>query len=413
MTATLPDQQVEEALRTIVDRFADDYTASVRDMEAAVRREVPEIAENPALRRLFIQGYADHGRTIRTFFQTTRSDDLDQAIPGATQFARECAYWGIPAATVLQLFQTGAELIWNWWTDRIAQALIDPELRAAVSMRCTRIVMSHMNTGVKLIAVAHAAEHAQHTCGVSWQQRETIMRILARAETTTARELSRDFGYEFDGWHVALIFWGRGDASTDLTSLAAVAQSCIGSAVGKVPLLVPVDDGSMWSWFSTPTPIGYYLKLPRADVRVAVGDPAVGLDGFRASHEEAWHTRGLVEISDMDGTVFRHSDLAALALLKSDSALLARFVRRKLGDLAEPSERAQRLRETVRSYLAHGENLRAAATALHFHRNTVQGRLELAAQLRGRPLDQDRLGLVLAIEIAEKLGTAVLTRVPK
>jgi hypothetical protein len=32
-------------------------------------------------------------------------------------------------------------------------------------MRCTRIVMSHMNTGVKLIAVAHAAEHAQHTSG--------------------------------------------------------------------------------------------------------------------------------------------------------------------------------------------------------------------------------------------------------
>jgi DNA-binding PucR family transcriptional regulator len=185
--------------------------------------------------------------------------------------------------------------------------------------------------------------------------------------------------------------------------------------VGKVPLLVPVDDGSMWSWFSTPTPtiIGCDLKLPRADVRVAVGEPGVGLDGFRASHEEAWHTRGLAELLDMDDNVFRHSDLAALALLKADSALLARFVRRKLGDLAEPSERAQRLRETVRSYLAHGENLRAAAATLHFHRNTVQGRLELAAQLRGRPLDEDRLGLALAIEIAQKLGTAVLPRVPK
>ncbi|WP_273735262.1 PucR family transcriptional regulator [Mycolicibacterium septicum] len=414
MTAK-PDRRVEEALRAIVDRFADDYAASVHDMEALVGHEVPEIAENPALRQLFIQGYADHGRTIRAFFQSDPSDDLDQAIPGATQFARESAYWGIPAATVIQLFQVGAELIWSWWTDRIAQVLIDPEIRTAVSMSCTRIIMSRMNNAVKLIAVAHAAEHAQHTYGVSWKQRETIMRILTHAEIKSTRELSREFGYEFDGWHVALIFWGTDDSSIDLSSLAAVAQSWIGSAVGKVPLLVPVDDGSMWSWFSTPTPmsIDADVALPRAGVRVAVGEPGVGLDGFRGSHEEARHTRDLVDLLDTDEIVFRHSDLAALALLKSDSALLARFVHRTLGELAAPSSRAQRLRETVRSYLAHGENVRAAAAAMHFHRNTVQTRLDLAAQLRGRPLDQDRLELALAIEIAEKVGGSVLPRLPK
>lgn len=290
---------------------------------------------------------------------------------------------------------------------------MDSELRAEVSIRCGRILMSHVSNGMKLILAAHAAENTLRTHGVSWQQRGTVMRILANDEPKTARELSMEFDYEFEAWHVALIFWGSGDARTELAALESAARAWIEAVGGGMPLLVPVDDGSMWGWFSTTAPmaIGSEPPLPRGGVRVAVGSPGFGLAGFRDGHEEARQIRSVAERLDTDRAVFGHSDFAILALLNLDSALLARFVQRMLGGLAEPTERARRLRETVRSYLAHGENVRAAAAAMHFHRNTILGRLDLAGKLRGRPLDEDRLGLALAIEIAETLGTAVFSPV--
>lgn len=112
-SAMLPDAQVDAVFASVVDRFAEDYVGYVSDIEATVRREIPEIGETPAIRRSFHQVCADHGRAIGALLDASPLNDLDEVSPGATQFARECAYWGIPAATVLQALQTGAELAWN------------------------------------------------------------------------------------------------------------------------------------------------------------------------------------------------------------------------------------------------------------------------------------------------------------
>jgi DNA-binding PucR family transcriptional regulator len=83
----------------------------------------------------------------------------------------------------------------------------------------------------------------------------------------------------------------------------------------------------------------------------------------------------------------------------------------QLGDLAVSGEREHRLRSTVRNYLEGGANVRAVARDLNYHRNTIQQRLDLAARLRGRPLDDDRCGLALALQVAEHYGDAVLRQV--
>jgi DNA-binding PucR family transcriptional regulator len=62
------------------------------------------------------------------------------------------------------------------------------------------------------------------------------------------------------------------------------------------------------------------------------------------------------------------------------------------------------LRETVLAWLAEGGNARRAAERLHAHKNTVLYRLQRAQQLIGRPLDEGRGDLELALNALRWLG---------
>jgi hypothetical protein len=65
------------------------------------------------------------------------------------------------------------------------------------------------------------------------------------------------------------------------------------------------------------------------------------------------------------------------------------------------------LRETLLAWLAEGGNARRAAERLHAHKNTVLYRLQRAQRLLGRPLDQDRGALELALSAVRALGPQV------
>ena len=63
-----------------------------------------------------------------------------------------------------------------------------------------------------------------------------------------------------------------------------------------------------------------------------------------------------------------------------------------------------RLRETLLAWLAEGGNARKAAERLHAHKNTVLYRLQRAQRILGRPLDDDRGDLELALTAMAQLG---------
>ncbi len=79
-----------------------------------------------------------------------------------------------------------------------------------------------------------------------------------------------------------------------------------------------------------------------------------------------------------------------------------------LGGLATDDEAHARLRETVRVLLAHQGSHTAAAAELSLHRNTVLYRVRRAEESRGRPLDDGRLDLEVALLVCRLLGRRVL-----
>ncbi|WUB67147.1 helix-turn-helix domain-containing protein [Streptomyces sp. NBC_00582] len=91
----------------------------------------------------------------------------------------------------------------------------------------------------------------------------------------------------------------------------------------------------------------------------------------------------------------------------------------RLGGLNGPAQRpvlaadtaaAERLRATLLLLLAERGSHTATAERLHLQKNTVEYRVDKAARLRGKPLDQDRLDLELALTPASSSAPRSLHR---
>jgi DNA-binding PucR family transcriptional regulator len=141
---------------------------------------------------------------------------------------------------------------------------------------------------------------------------------------------------------------------------------------------------------------------------VAIGLPAPGVAGFRASHEQALAAAAFGMSSRSGQWLFDYADVDMLVMLSAQPDLARQFVRRELGDLAGPGDTAVTLRATLKCYLDTERSLSAAADRLHVARNTVAYRVQRAEQLRGRPIDSRRMQLQAALALAEELGDTVL-----
>jgi DNA-binding PucR family transcriptional regulator len=97
-----------------------------------------------------------------------------------------------------------------------------------------------------------------------------------------------------------------------------------------------------------------------------------------------------------------------IALMASDLDATRAWVLDTLGPLAIDDEPHARLRTTVRVFLSTGGSYTATAERLTMHKNTVLYRVNRADEIRGRPIQDDRLDVELALLACESLGRAVL-----
>jgi hypothetical protein len=238
--------------------------------------------------------------------------------------------------------------------------------------------------------------------------------VLEERAIGTSAQLFGRLGHRLDHCQLAFVCWSVPDAGRkDRAGLEAAAREWAALAFpgAPPPLLIPVDGASTWGWVAKAGRLeDAHAVLPpaRPGFRIATGRVAMGVEGFRRSHGEALQAQTLALTDANHAAVTRFADVATLALLTDDVAKLRRFVLDQLGELAIDGEREQRLRATVHAFLQGGSNVRAASQELQYHRNTIQQRLDLAATLRGRPLEEDQAGLALALRIACHYGAPML-----
>jgi DNA-binding PucR family transcriptional regulator len=95
-------------------------------------------------------------------------------------------------------------------------------------------------------------------------------------------------------------------------------------------------------------------------------------------------------------------------LLAGDISEARDWVGDALGDLAGDGENDERMRETLRVFLRCGSSYKLAAEELNLHFNTVRYRVGRAITRLGRPMDDDRLDVEVALLLCQWYGAAIL-----
>jgi DNA-binding PucR family transcriptional regulator len=177
---------------------------------------------------------------------------------------------------------------------------------------------------------------------------------------------------------------------------------------------VPAGAFSLWAWFAAERelPIDAIAHAAARHLQghqgVALGLPGLGLEGLRSSHRQALRARRLAELTQAPAGVIRFDEVETLCMINEDAELIGDFMRRKLGPLAADDLATERLRENVLAWLREGGNSPRAAARLDSHKNTVLYNVRRAEEILGHPLEEDRLGLELALTLAERVGLRVL-----
>ncbi|UMP03329.1 CdaR family transcriptional regulator [Amycolatopsis sp. EV170708-02-1] len=186
--------------------------------------------------------------------------------------------------------------------------------------------------------------------------------------------------YRMARWHVGLVLWvdGPGLAGTLDEAIAALRST----DADRSTLVARASTTSRWIWLSGAEPPDLHpaekIVGTAGEIRVAVGRPGRGLDGFRSSHQDALSAQALIVRLGSERRFTAYADVELIDALTKDRASARRFVLNTLGPLAEADSA---LRQALLTYVQCGFNTTRAAANLYAHRNTVERRVSRANEL--------------------------------
>jgi hypothetical protein len=370
-----------ERLAARTDELAEEYLR-----RAAV--EFPEwIVDRPDLTAVVRSGARrSMGAELRAL--------ADGAVPAAAcpevdaDGARYCARLGVPLHYVLQQYRMGHAIQWEAWFELVEEAEPDPAARRDLLERGSRFFFAYADRMCRF-ATEHYTDERERTLKSRAQRRVHLVReVLDGADVPPGA-----LGYELDGVeHVALIAWGAG-AADHVRELARTS--------GCPVLVVGASDDTWWAWLATPGAALRTLRPP-AGVRLAVGTPLRGIEGFRRTHRQAVAAQRAAV--NRDEPVLRFEDVALEALAASDAAAAAEFVAAELRGIDRDDARSAHLRETLAAWFASGQNAAATAARLGVHEQTVAQRLRAVEERTGRPVAARRAELETALRLRRYLA---------
>lgn len=366
-------------LRRRLPEIEDAIFARVRTLSEAAGEEDPDYV---AGLRATITESLDFG-----LVHIENGEDWTGPIPStAAQQARRSARSGVRLDTVLRRYAAG---------DRLLGDFIMDEADRFPSKALRNVLRTHGPQADRLMA-AVATEYMDE---VARMKRSPTQRLAEQVQRLIAGESPVDAGglkYTFDAWHLGMIVKGA-KAETGVRALAAGLDS--------QALVVPRGSGIVWAWLGARQPLAVpdlerlLSKGVAGDSLVAVGEPRMGIDGWRLTHREAQAAQEVMLRKPQRLT--RACDVILLAAVLRDDALAKSLFESYLAPLEGHGDSGAVLRETLRAYFSAGLNAATAAAALAVDRHTVQRRLRKVEEALGRLLPDCHAELVVALSLDE------------
>jgi DNA-binding PucR family transcriptional regulator len=357
---------------------------------------------------------ASNEANIRGFAEVLKSgaDPADAATLGSATSAlvRDGAKRGIPESALLRSFRLAHAATLRHLHAILAKHAADAkDLSLAIDLGSTW-TFAYVDAVVCLAEDLYTSEREHWLRSAAASEVETINAILSE-RPIDIDVASRRLRYEVRRVHVAAIAWiDTHEEGRDTLALLEAAICDIAAAIGdQRPLIQPVGILSIAAWISSseavPSRALDELRFQHATapgVRVAIGEQAPGIAGFRTSHIEALEAHRIARLGGRcEGSITRYCDIALCALATANIEHSRRFVARELGRLAARDDTTRRLAATLRTYLGENGSRGRTAKRLHVHENTVAYRLRQAEELLGRSVEKRTLELRVALALSD------------
>ncbi|MDH6196002.1 DNA-binding PucR family transcriptional regulator [Mycobacterium frederiksbergense] len=352
--------------------------------------------------------------SIRDFAQVlSAGDDPFRAVQlqsPTLDYARDGAQHGIPLTTLMRSYRLAHAATAAHFNAILQNHASNAEELHLASELGSAWMFSYVDAALCLVEEVYTAERDRWLRSAAASQAETIATILA-GEPIDIEVATRRLRHDVRRVHIAAIAWLEShEEGRNTQAVLEAAIRDIASAIGnQKPLVHPLGILSTAAWISSnshiPSKVLDELRFRTSNapgVRVAIGEPAPGIGGFRSSYVQAVEAQRVARLAGRAvGSVTRYDSVALRAIATANIDQARDFVRRELGPLGEMDETTRRLAVTVRAYLDENCSRGRTAKRLHVHDNTVAYRIRQAEELLGRSLERRTLELRVALALAD------------
>lgn len=307
--------------------------------------------------------------------------------PTLSASARNAAWMSISLETLLMRYVAGYSLFRDvLLREAEPQTTKHPPYILRAILRSTDVQFERM---LKLIGAEYQSEMTNRSRSSAVLHLERIRGLLSGDSIELAGE-----SYNLTATHIGIV--GVGEHLGN--SIAGAAKALRGQLLAASP-----EPRELWAW------IGVQGIPPQAELAkalegqlnsescIAVGEPAVGLPGWRLTHRQAAAAVPLVQHGE--GRLVFFSSVAQTASALNDDLLRESLGNRHLEPLSRERDGGTILRETLRAYFAADRNVSSAAAALGLRRHTITNRLRTVE----RRLECDLPSCASELELALKL----------
>jgi DNA-binding PucR family transcriptional regulator len=388
-----------------------DAEALSATVSGAITDRLPPAAAEPATaQELIVSTRANIMRFLRAAADEVGAVDALSAPEEAVDTARLFVRRGIDLELLANTYRWGQNAALQLWLGR-ATAIVPAAELAEVLGRAAPLLFAYVDHVLAELSEQMERERAHLQSGIAARREQTV-RLLLEGAPIERDAASRLLAHDLAGEHTAFVLWAEPGTELPHGDLERVATA-IGEAAGGGSLLRIVPGRtSLWGWVEgggVDPPgrrridaIATAAARASGEIRLALGGRHPGVEGFRRSHEEALSAQALLAGGDPTERFVAFADVEVVALVGADQDRLRAFVLETLGPLASRAHAA--VADTLRVYLASGENASQTAARLGTHRNTVISRLARADDLLGQPVTERRLALAVALEADHRLG---------
>lgn len=390
------------------------------ELIALYSRELPNLVDDDeSVVSLLSASLYQNLETVLQVLQHDIDPARVEAPAAATEYARRLAQRGTDVIYLIRAYYVAQNAILGHGV-AVAGELADGDAALLTEMvhHELQVGFAFVDRVIQQVISAYQEERDRWVQNRSAARTARVRALLGEGDPDVGTS-EADLGYRLRGRHLAMIVWcAPGTVSGNgLDKLEAVTSEIGATLAGAgSPLFVPNDELCAWVWFPLESAVlpeekqvDRILGEAEPGVRLVFGDPGQGVAGFRRSHRQATrvHALALAAGEHCDRALF-FRDVGAIALMTADLGAARLWVGDTLGVLAGDDGQHERLRDTLRVFLASGGSYTAAAGQLMMHKNSVQYRVRKAEELLGRPIAENRLDIELALKLCHRLGAAVL-----